>query len=92
MPLFVQMLEEDESNGTTNRGITSVLAQHAAPSPLEENIAVPSEAVNEESCAPSSQTVCGVEFCGMPHPLHRHRSFICFGRDVLHFSGGGGRL
>lgn len=40
MPLFVQMLEEKESNGTTNRGITSVLAQHAAPSPLEQYIAV----------------------------------------------------
>lgn len=40
MPSFVQMLEEDESNGTTNRGVTSVLAQHAAPSPPEQFIAV----------------------------------------------------
>lgn len=36
MPLFDLMLEEDESNGTMNRGIISVLAQHAAPSPLKQ--------------------------------------------------------
>lgn len=40
MPLFVQMLEEEESKGTTNRGIISVLAQHAAPSPLKQYLAV----------------------------------------------------
>lgn len=56
MPLLVQMLEEGKSNGTTNRGITSVLAQHAAPSPPEQSIAFPSTAVSEQSCTPSSQT------------------------------------
>lgn len=40
MPLSVQMLKEDESDGTMNRGIISVLAQHAAPSPLKQYIAV----------------------------------------------------
>lgn len=38
MPLSVQ--KEDESNGTMNRGMISVLAHHAAPSPLEQYIAV----------------------------------------------------
>ena len=39
-PLSVQMLKENESSRTTNRGINSVLAQHAAPSPLKWYIAV----------------------------------------------------
>lgn len=32
------------------------------------------------------------KICGKLHPLHRHGSLICFGRDVLHFSRGGDRL
>lgn len=34
----------------------------------------------------------GLKICGMLCPLHRHGSLICFGRDMLHFSGGGDRL
>lgn len=36
----VKMLKEDDSNRTMSRGIISVLAQHAAPSPLKQYIAV----------------------------------------------------